>query len=133
MSLSALSERECLELLTRAEVGRVVVSMQALPVALPVNYWLIDDAIVFRAAPGTKLAAAVSGSVVGFEVDQFDSATHTGWSVLVIGMSRVVTDPAEIAELDRAGLHSWLDIELPEYVSVAVQRVSGRCLGPGRH
>jgi len=123
-----MSDDECRALLATAQIGRVVLSIDALPAALPVNYRLIDDAIVFRTAPGTKLTAALRHTVVGFEVDEIDRATRSGWSVLVVGTSDVVSDPPEIARLDRAGLRSWAPISAPRYVRISIQRISGRRL-----
>jgi uncharacterized protein len=127
-ALEALSDDECRDLLAVAQIGRVVLSIDALPAALPVNYWLIDDAIVFRSTPGTKLTAALNHTVVGFEVDEIDPAGHSGWSVLVVGTSTVVSDPAEIARLDQAGLRSWAPVSAPHYVKISIQRISGRRL-----
>ena len=127
-ALDVISDDECRDLLATAEVGRVIVSIDALPAALPVNHWLIDDTIVFRTAPGTKLTAALNHTVVGFEVDEIDPAIRSGWSVLVIGTSNVVSDPAEIARLDRAGLRSWAPVAAPHYVQIRIQRISGRRL-----
>jgi nitroimidazol reductase NimA-like FMN-containing flavoprotein (pyridoxamine 5'-phosphate oxidase superfamily) len=127
-ALDVISDDECRDLLASAEIGRVIVSIDALPAALPVNHWLIDDTIVFRTAPGTKLTAALNHTVVGFEVDEIDPATRSGWSVLVIGTSNVVSDPAEIARLDRAGLRSWAPVAAPHYVQIRIQRISGRRL-----
>jgi uncharacterized protein len=126
--LFAIPEDECRNLLATAEIGRVVVSVDALPAALPVTYRVIEDAIVFRTAPGTKLTAAVNDAVVGFEVDALDPATRSGWSVLVVGTSHVVADPAEIADLDLAGIRSWVAMDLPYYVKIRTQRISGRRL-----
>jgi nitroimidazol reductase NimA-like FMN-containing flavoprotein (pyridoxamine 5'-phosphate oxidase superfamily) len=123
-----MSDDECRALLATAQIGRVVLSIDALPAALPVNYRLIDDAIVFRTAPGTKLTAALRHTVVGFEVDEIDRATRSGWSVLVVGTSDVVSEPPEIARLDRAGLRSWAPISAPRYVRISNQRISGRRL-----
>ena len=83
-----MSDDECHALLATAQIGRVVLSIDALPAALPVNYRLIDDAIVFRTAPGTKLTAALRHTVVGFELDEIDPATRSGWSALVQRASR---------------------------------------------
>ena len=127
-ALEAISDDECTDLLATAQVGRVVLSIDALPAALPVNYSLIDDAIVFRTTPGTKLTAALNHTVVGFEVDEIDPATRSGWSVLVVGTSTVVSDPAEIARLDEAGLRSWAPVPAPHYVKISIQRISGRRL-----
>jgi len=115
-------------LLAGSEIGRVIVSIDALPAALPVSYLVVDDSVVFRSAPGSKLTAAVRHTVVGFQVDEFDREQHTGWSVLVVGNSDVVTDEAEIAKLDSAGVPSWFPDALPHYVRIGLQRISGRRL-----
>lgn len=127
-ALSTISEEECRELLATAQVGRVVLSIDALPAALPVNYGLYQDAIVFLTSPGTKLTAALNHTVVGFEVDHLDPATRSGWSVLVVGTSQVISDPAEIAHLAQAGLRSWAPLWQPRYVKISMQRISGRRL-----
>ena len=106
----------------------MVVTAGAAPAALPVSYRLVGDAIVFRSAPGAKLTAALDGAVVGFEIDRIDPATRSGWSVLVVGMSRVVTDPAEIAELDSVNIPQWLPEASPYYVEIVIRNISGRCL-----
>ena len=54
--LELLPEQDALELLAGGEVGRVGVTIGALPAIFPVNYRLIDGTIVFRTAPGSKLA-----------------------------------------------------------------------------
>lgn len=123
-----MAEVECRDLLTTAEIGRVVVSLGALPAALPVTYRVIDDAIVFRTSPGTKLTAAVDQTVVGFEVDELDPGTRSGWSVLVVGTSRVVTDPDELTELEKADVRSWLAEDPSHYVKIDMQQVTGRRL-----
>jgi len=122
-----MSEAECRDLLATCEVGRIVLSLQAMPVALPVAYRLLGPDIVFRSAPGSKLTAAATNTVVGFEVDQLDSNTRSGWSVLVIGMSRLITSPDEIAGFEQTPIPEWLPGP-PHYVAIATQRISGRRL-----
>lgn len=126
--LSHLSEHECWERLQHAEVGRLVVSVDALPLAFPVNFRLVERRIIFLTAPGTKLTAAVSGAVVGFEVDDIALETHTGWSVMVAGVARVVHDPTQIAVLGELGIRSWLSTPTPHYVAIGIERISGRYL-----
>src|SRR3546814_16284954 len=70
--LELLSEEEARELLDHSEIGRVGVTMGAIPAIFPVNYAIVDDLIVFRTAPGSKLSAATEGAVVAFAVDEFD-------------------------------------------------------------
>lgn len=128
--MSVASEAECRELLASTEIGRVIVSIDALPGAFPVNFRVVDDAIVFRTRPGTKLSAAMNGWVVGFEVDDLDPATCSGWSVLVVGMSTAVTDAAEVAALARHNIQAWAGDSLSYYISISLDRISGRRILP---
>lgn len=128
--LWVLTETESLSLLAGAQIGRVVVSMKALPAALPVNYRLIDREIYFRTTAGTKLAAAVNRTVVAFEVDEFDAYGTSGWSVLVVGAARLVTDRAERELLDEVGIHSWGTPGDAHYVAIGIDRITGRRVWP---
>lgn len=128
--LVILTERECWDLLAGARVGRVVVSMDAMPAAFPVNYQAIGREIYFLTAAGTKLSAAVNHTVVAFEVDDFDPSGTFGWSVLAVGTARLVTDAKERDLLDRAGIHSWVARDDGHYVAIGVNRVTGRRLLP---
>jgi nitroimidazol reductase NimA-like FMN-containing flavoprotein (pyridoxamine 5'-phosphate oxidase superfamily) len=119
---------ECLELLGSVPVGRVGVTIDALPAVLPVNFALWQGAIVFRTVPGTKLDAAAAGAVVAFEADAYGTPdTPGGWSVLVRGIAREVTDPAELAELDALPLDSWAwDGQAHRYVCIEPTVITGR-------
>ncbi|HEX6311778.1 MAG TPA: pyridoxamine 5'-phosphate oxidase family protein [Acidimicrobiia bacterium] len=124
--LAVLSRPECLELLGQASIGRVGVSIGALPAVLPVNYAMVDHAIVFRTAPGTRLSAALRGAVVAFEADAVDSDAETGWSVLVVGRAEEVTEPALVGKARALGLEAWAPGSRDHFVSIAIERVSGR-------
>ncbi len=126
--LRVLTEDQSRDLLRTRKIGRVVVSMDALPAAFPVNYLLIGADIYFRTAVGTKLSAAVNRTVVAFQVDDFDAAGSCGWSVLVVGAARLVNDPRERALLDAAGLYSWAVAADSHYVAIGVERITGRRL-----
>jgi nitroimidazol reductase NimA-like FMN-containing flavoprotein (pyridoxamine 5'-phosphate oxidase superfamily) len=65
----------------------------------PVNYVFDQDLVIFRTDPGTKLDAASEGGLVAFEVDAVDTATQTGWSVVVRGTLGEVTDAAHLERL----------------------------------
>lgn len=88
--LELLTEDEAWDLLALGEVGRVGVTIGAMPAIFPVNYRVIDGAIYFRTSPGTKHSAATDGAVVAFEVDDYQLADRTGWSVLAVGTANVV-------------------------------------------
>lgn len=64
-----LSPIECMYLLAHVDVGRIGVSIDALPVIFTVNYALDSSEIVFLAKHGSKLLVAASGNVVAFEAD----------------------------------------------------------------
>lgn len=136
-SLEAIPEDECLRLLSHATLGRVALSIGALPAVLPVNFAMDDGDVVLRTGSGSKLDAALAGSVVAFEVDSYDPVYHTGWSVLLTGVATVVTAKSELDRLDRLPLRPWASGQRDHYVRIARQVVSGRRLGdpvlPRRH
>jgi uncharacterized protein len=92
--LELLSEDECWELLRAGQVGRVGLSVRALPVILPVNYQAIGNKIRFWTGPGLKLQNIQTRAVVAFEVDGFNKRDKTGWTVLAVGLAIEVTDSA---------------------------------------
>ncbi len=124
--LELLSEETAMALLRVATIGRVGVTMGALPAIFPVNYGVIDDTIVFRTAPGSKLEAALRGAVVAFEVDDYDSHDRTGWSVLAIGPSEVVHDLDVTFKLRDAGVEPWAGGRRTNIVRIRPEMLSGR-------
>jgi hypothetical protein len=129
--LEVLDPVECARLLASATFGRIGITVSALPTILPINYRLVDRRIVFRTAPGTKLDAATRGAVVAFEVDSIDPLDHSGWSVVVTGVANEVTDPADLAELERAQIPRWAPSPQDRIVELPLHMVSGRRLRPG--
>ncbi|MFE7167785.1 pyridoxamine 5'-phosphate oxidase family protein [Streptomyces sp. NPDC057616] len=128
-----LDRQECLRLLAKVPVGRIVHTRQALPAVLPVNFGLDDDgAVVLRTSAASELARAVDGVVVAFEADEVDAATQSGWSVVVTGAAGVVTDPVEHDRLLRTGPRSWVPSPQEVFVRIEPELVSGRELAPGR-
>ena len=126
----SLPRAQCLALLGCGTVGRVGLSVGALPAVLPVNYALAGERVVFRTVPGTKLDAALARSVVAFEVDGYDLEGAWGWSVLVQGMAQEVTVAAELTEARALQLKSWAFQDgAPRFVAVPITFVSGRGFG----
>ncbi|MCK8437251.1 DUF1918 domain-containing protein [Streptomyces sp. D2-8] len=131
--LVELGRDACRALLSTHGVGRVSVSTPDGPAVVPVNYEVVDDAIAFRTAPALVPAMAV-GSDVAFEVDQVDTAMSQGWSVLVVGPAREVTDPAEEERLaGRAHTGPWPGGERAMWVSIRPTRITGRRITPAEH
>lgn len=97
---------------------------------LPVNYDVTEGDLVFRTAAGSA-AAAAAGHEVAFEVDHVDDATSQGWSVLVVGRCRAVTDPEEARRLDAAA-HTvpWAGGARTSWFAVRTDRLTGRRITP---
>ena len=124
--LSVLDEGECMALLAGVRVGRVAVSIGAVPAVFPVNFGVLDGAIVFRTGTGTKLDAATRNAVVAFEVDDLDPLYHEGWSVLVVGVADELTDPALLRRAEALPLAPWAPGRRDHFVRLQPEFVSGR-------
>ncbi|GAA3759651.1 pyridoxamine 5'-phosphate oxidase family protein [Salinactinospora qingdaonensis] len=124
--LEVLDRQECLKLLAAAPLGRVVFTDQALPAVQPVNFALVGRDIIVRTSPDTKLARATLNAVVAFEVDEYDAYRRTGWSVMVVGTGRAVTDAAEFAELARLPLRPWAPGERTHFIRIQTRVITGR-------
>jgi hypothetical protein len=126
--MEILTRAECLKALRSTPIGRVVVTVGALPAAFPVNFVVVGDDVMFMTGKGTKLQAAVRNAVVAFEADGFDTFGHTGWSVLVQGRAAEESDPVRLAQAHRAGLGAWLPREATSAVRIETELISGRKL-----
>jgi nitroimidazol reductase NimA-like FMN-containing flavoprotein (pyridoxamine 5'-phosphate oxidase superfamily) len=129
--LELLTEEQARRLLAGSEVGRVGITMGALPAIFPVNYRLIDGAIVFRTAPGSKMSAATEGAVVAFEADDYQLADRSGWSVLAVGPAEVIDDPDLESRVTKAGLEPFVDGPRSTIVRILPTFLSGRRLMHG--
>lgn len=123
----ALDRQECLRLLAKVPVGRVVYTRHALPAVLPINFSLdTDSSVLLRTSPDSDLVRAIDGVVVAFEADEFDATTRSGWSVVVTGRATVVTDPAEHDRLSETGPTSWMPLQEAVFVRIESEMVTGR-------
>ena len=131
--LQVLTTAECTALLRGATLGRIGLSVDALPLVLPVNYWFDGERILIRTTEGTGLQRAAGGAVVAFEVDDIDPMYHAGWSVVVTGRAEEIVDPVELEELRTAPLARWAHAEGgSRIVAIQPDLVSGRRIQPGR-
>jgi nitroimidazol reductase NimA-like FMN-containing flavoprotein (pyridoxamine 5'-phosphate oxidase superfamily) len=127
--LELLTEEECRDLLASEQVGRVGITIGALPAIFPVNYRMIGGEVVFRTGEGLKRRAALRGTVVGFEVDRVDPATRTGWSVLVVGVAEEF-EPAQDGENVYWDISPWAEGERSHFIRIRTDVVSGRRIIP---
>jgi uncharacterized protein len=129
--LEVLGRDACLDLLATATLGRVGVSSGALPSVVPVNFRFDGRQILIRTGAGTKLDAAVANAVVAFEVDEIDPVAHTGWSVMVTGIARELTEPGELATAQTPPLARWAPGTDHRVIAISPELVSGRRIVPG--
>lgn len=121
-----LPESECLELLGSERIGRVALTVNALPAVLAVNYRLIDGTVMFYAGLGRRLLAALNEAVVAFEADNFDPDEDTGWTVVVVGTACHVTDRRGIEAAGRAGMRPGGDSDHTRLMRVRPEIITGR-------
>ncbi len=140
-----LTAGECWQLLASVPIGRVVFTHRAMPAIRPVNHLVEGRTIIIRTHLGAAIAsrAATSlsdtagaagssagargeepGSVVCYEADQIDPVRHTGWSVIVTGLARLVTDPGAIARYADT-LEPWMAGDMNQIVAIEPRFVSG--------
>jgi len=122
--LEVLGREECDLLLAPGGVGRVVFADERGPVALPVNFAVLEGDIVFRTGPAASAAADRERS--GFEVDQIDAAMREGWSVLVTGHARHIVEHDELARAVALGIEPWVGGQRDVYVRLQPEAISGR-------
>ena len=124
--LAVLNRRQCLDLLPRVRVGRLVFTEDALPAVQPVNFRLWRDDVVIRVAGGAKLAAAAHNLVVAFEADELDPDLRTGWSVTVVGHAQRITDVDELVEVSGTFVQPWVDGRRDHFVRIRTEKMTGR-------
>ena len=123
---TVLSTHECLDLLRTSDVGRLAVSVTNLPDIFPINYVVDRGTIVFRTPEGTKLAAAVLGRGVAFEVDGVDKAAGEAWSVVIKGHAIEIERAQEIFDALDLPLFSWHAAPMHRFVRIEPVDISGR-------
>lgn len=127
-----LNETECETLLRAGVVGRAAACTPDGPHVVPVNYAVIDDAVVFRTTPYSILGSQPSRSVIALEIDHFDHEQQRGWSVVARGRAEMVVDAAELASIRSTwDPGTWAAGARILYVRMRWSELTGRRLGSG--
>jgi nitroimidazol reductase NimA-like FMN-containing flavoprotein (pyridoxamine 5'-phosphate oxidase superfamily) len=130
--LVELDEGECLRLLAPGGVGRLGFTGRFGLTVLPVNYRLLDGAVIFRTMAGgtteQDLRTGVQGACyeVAFEVDHIEETARIGWSVLVRGSLHHITADDERAAAAATGVEPWAGGDRQQYLRIAPARITGR-------
>lgn len=127
-----LSEEQCWNYLRGQQLGRLAIVMGGHPEIFPVNYAVGEKSIVFRTAPGAKLAYG-PGSVACFEIDGYEQHAREGWSVVAVGHLEEVTYAGDALSLALRQLQ--VDPLAPgarlHWIALHAQQVTGRHFASG--
>jgi hypothetical protein len=124
--LEELTRTRALALLSSVPIGRLVFTHQALPAIRPVNHLVEGESIIVRATAGAAVTAAAAhdGVVVAYEADVIDAERRVGWSVIIVGTARLMTDDLA-AERYRRRLHPWLAGPMDDVITISADVVTG--------
>lgn len=124
-----LDAADCWDLLDAHGLGRIALTTPDGPAVVPVNYLVTDGEVAFRSATPRRDATPPPAAApdVAFEADHIDELSGQGWSVLLVGPVREVTDPAAVERLAaRADGGPWTGGEGSHWTVLAPRRVTGR-------
>lgn len=127
---SDLSQAESEALLRSGVVGRLALSTPTGPHIIPINYSVVDDAIIVRTSPYSLLGTYGRDNTVAFEIDQFDHEYHRGWSVVARGRAEFVTDTTELDHIRTVWQpHPWAAGTRELHLRLTWDELTGRRLG----
>ncbi len=124
--MELLDEETCWSLVAGAEVGRLAVAILDHPDIFPINHVVDAHGLVFRTAEGTKLAAAVLGRGVAFEVDGYDAERGEAWSVVVKGWAHELERVEELLHAEDLPLFPWNASPKFRWVRIEPDEITGR-------
>jgi nitroimidazol reductase NimA-like FMN-containing flavoprotein (pyridoxamine 5'-phosphate oxidase superfamily) len=124
--VESVDTAECLTLIADGGIGRIVFRDDRGPVALPVNFRLLDGDVAILVERHSSLATGAVGNEVAFEVDRIDNALSEGWSVLMTGTYRVTTEPEAVEAARSGGLRPWAGGLHDALVTISARQITGR-------
>jgi uncharacterized protein len=124
--MEVLGESDCLALLRSVEVGRLAIAIMNVPDIFPINFVMDGRNVVFRTAEGTKLAAALLGVGVAFEVDGYDPSRGIAWSVVVKGHATEIEKMYELFDAANLPLFPWHAGSKHRFVRIHPDEITGR-------
>lgn len=124
--MTILDQHDCWALLRDQEVGRLAVDIAGHPDLFPVNFVVDHGSIVFRTAEGTKLAGAVLGAAVAFEIDGFDADRGEAWSVVAKGRAVEIEAMHDVFGALDLPLFPWHASPKHRFVRITPDELTGR-------
>jgi nitroimidazol reductase NimA-like FMN-containing flavoprotein (pyridoxamine 5'-phosphate oxidase superfamily) len=128
--LREIDTLECERLLGAGVVGRVAISTPDGPHIIPVNYSVVDHAVIFQTSPYSLLGTYGRNAQLAFEVDHFDYPDHRGWSVVAHGRGDTISDSSEVQRIrEQWAPRPWADGYRNLFFRLRWTELSGRRLG----
>ncbi|WP_035771612.1 pyridoxamine 5'-phosphate oxidase family protein [Arthrobacter sp. Br18] len=121
-----LSTEECWALATRQTMGRIGFSHDGLLNIFPLNYFVHDNGIYFRASPDGIMARS-SLENVAFQADLVNRDTRSGWTILANGPAARIDDPELLTTL--WGTHAeepWAPGQRNAFYGIKPTQIRGR-------
>ncbi len=127
----SLTDEQSWQLLENTQHGRLVVVVNGAADIFPVNYATQEGTLVFRTAPGSKLAQVAVNESVVFETDGILS--DEAWSVVVRGTAERLETSTDVAKAEELDLRPWVPTLKDTFVRIVPNEISGRHFAFGPH
>ncbi len=125
-----LDQEDCWNRISKEPLGRIAFITHGHPQVLPINYAADGQTVVFRTSSLFEWLSAPLP--VALEIDQYDSESATGWSVIVHGQLTRIEGADETGACERLSLMAWAPGERNVWFRLTPTRVSGRLIGRRR-
>jgi uncharacterized protein len=114
----------CWPLLNSSGVGDLATAANEQADVFPVNYLVDGRTLLFRTAPGTKVAELELAPNVAFIVQGHDASGN--WSVVIRGLIKILTDQVEVIGSGALELASWAPGPKRVFLRLTPASVEGR-------
>ncbi|MGA7420394.1 MAG: pyridoxamine 5'-phosphate oxidase family protein [Acidimicrobiales bacterium] len=114
MAIRVLSREECLDKLGGTSVGRIAITVEAIPTVVAVRFVVNGNRLIFDVIGGSVPGEVFDNVIVGFQADSFDAHGRRGWTVSGTGFVRRL----KLSEL-------WTDNELEIASEIQFSLLSG--------
>lgn len=127
--ITVLTDEQSWARLEATPIGRLITNVAGIIDVTPINFVVDDHSLVFRTAPGDKLAKLVINDEVVFEADEIGA--ETAWSVIVRGHAAPLELEEEIHRAEELPLRPFVPTLKPVFVRITPTSISGRAFVTG--
>lgn len=118
-----LDDEQCWALLAEEHFGRLAFRLVDELHVVPLNYAVLDGALLMRTTAGSKLLAAALGSEVALEID--GRSEDEAWSVVAHGRLRIL-DEDEQERVEPVLAEPWIARLVYDVIELRPDSLTGR-------